>query len=212
MLSQHEDNMPRKKETPELDPREKPGLDANEILGHEFDYIANSAFQANEDRSKAASFFLVSVGSLIATIFGSQEITKPISKEFYLLLAGLFLVITFLGWLTLAQLIRLRSAWVDAAKAMNKIKDYYASRLNKDLEEAFHWKLNTLPRKFKVTSIAFYTAVEVAILSATTFGAGIFFLIISLVEAPQNTWALTITAGLAMFLLQILSYGIALRK
>ncbi|NJN79705.1 MAG: hypothetical protein HC797_04085, partial [Anaerolineales bacterium] len=111
-------------------------LEADEILTKEFEYIANSAFQANEDRSKAASFFLVSVGSLIITIFGSQEISNSAQtpSEFYFVLSGFFILITSLGWLTLAQLIRLRLAWYEAAKAMNQIKDYYISNLkNKKL-------------------------------------------------------------------------------
>ena len=47
-------------------------LSGDTILEAEFEYIEATATQANEDRSKVASFYFVSVGSLIAAIFSAQ--------------------------------------------------------------------------------------------------------------------------------------------
>ncbi|MCC7511207.1 MAG: hypothetical protein IT296_01025 [Anaerolineae bacterium] len=147
----------------------------DEFLAAEFEYIANSAFQANEDRSKAASFFIVSVGSLAAAIFGAQKLEAMDDAALYFLLAGLFALLTALGALTVAQLARLRLAWHEAALAMNQMKEFYVKRV-KGLEDAFRWRAETLPPKYKVDSISHYTALEVAALSALTFGACVFFL------------------------------------
>ena len=155
---------------------QKENIDPNEILIAEFEYAANSAFQANEDRSKAASFFLVSVGSLVAAIFGAQQWgLEPASS---LVLAGLFLVLTILGWLTVKQLARLREAWRESARTMNKIKDFYTERFeDMKLREAFRWRSDTIPNKYKTDSVSYYTAIEVSMLSALTFGAFVFFLL-----------------------------------
>jgi hypothetical protein len=49
----------------------KPKLNSDEILKAEYTYIANTVFQANEDRSRVASFYFVTVGSLVAAILGT---------------------------------------------------------------------------------------------------------------------------------------------
>ena len=186
--------------------KEKSPTLPDEFLASEFEYIANSAFQANEDRSKAASFFIVSVGSLAAAIFGAQ-LLRGTPEELlivYRSLAGLFFVLTILGWLTVAQLARLRQAWYNAAEAMNKMKDFYVAR-NKELADAFLWKTGSMPQKFKVDSISFYTALEVALLSALTFGASAYFLQVG-IPYTRCLWAFTISAGALAFFAQLFLY------
>lgn len=146
-------------------------LSENDILIAEFEYITGNAFQANEDRSKAASFFLVSVGSLVAAFLGVPAI--PASA--YPVVGILFAALTLFGLLTIAQLARLRLAWNDAAVAMNQIKKYYTDRFPA-LEGAFHWKGDSLPAKFKFASVSFYTVLEVTILCGLTSAAGAYFL------------------------------------
>jgi hypothetical protein len=194
--------MPEKKSPPLPD----------DILSSEFEYIANSAFQANEDRSKAASFFLVSVGSLVAAIFGAQGLTGANGnpKTIYCALAGLFLMLTLLGALTVAQLARLRLAWYEAAQAMNQIKAFYAQHF-KNLEKAFRWQTETLPDKYKTDSISYYTVLEVALLSALTFGASVYFLQMS-VTHTSCLWAFTISAGALAFFAQLVFYKHLINK
>ena len=184
----------------------------DEFLSAEFEYIANSAFQANEDRSKSASFFLVSVGSLVAAIFGAQLLNGTPEELLvaYRSLAGLFLVLTILGALTVMQLARLRLAWYDAAAAMNKMKDFYVTR-NIDLADAFLWKTGSLPKKFKAESISFYIAFEVALLSALTFGAFVYFSMLS-ANLPCDPWPISIGAGIVAFVLLLLRYKRMLTK
>jgi len=177
----------------------KPPLSPDEILMAEFEYAANSAFQANEDRSKAASFFLVSVGSLVAAIFGTQ--LQGVEGKVNFLLAGLFVALTILGWMTVRQLARLREAWRESARTMNRIKDYYFEHFEDiQLREAFRWRTDTIPNKFKSDSISYYTAIEVSLLCGLTFGAGTYFLLAGFSASDWLIWILTpLMGGLAIW-------------
>ena len=151
----------------------KPKIKAENILVAEFEYIAGTAFQANEDRARVSTFYLVSVGSLFGAFFGTQGETSPSA---YTAFAGLFLFLSVFGALTLLQLIRLRQAWFQSAKAMNKMKEFVIAQ-DKDryLEKAFLWTPKSLPRPYKTGSVAFFLALQVAMLSAITLGAAIYY-------------------------------------
>ncbi len=193
-------------------PKETSPILPDEFLAAEFEYIANSAFQANEDRSKAASFFIVSVGSLVAAVFGAQQLSQlaEIPRALYLLLAGLFGVLTALGALTVAQLARLRLAWHEAALAMNQMKEFHAARF-KGLENAFRWRVETLPPTYKPNSISYFTALEVSLLSALTFGACAYFLQMG-AGTTRCLWAFTLSAGALAFFALLAWYKRLLTK
>ena len=178
----------------------KPKLNNDEILKAEYNYIANTVFQANEDRSRVASFYFVTVGSLVAailsTLFSANDL-KNISLAF----SGLFLVLTILGALTLAQLARLRAAWHESVQAMNEIKDFYIKH-NKEIEPAFKWRLKTLPPTDKPNSIANLLAFEVAFLSAITSAASIYFLLRSLGDIEWWSWVILIATLFAGYTAQ----------
>ena len=166
----------------------KPKLNVDEILKAEYEYIATTIFQANEDRSRVASFYFLSVGSLVAAILSaifSVNDLKNVSLAFF----GLFVVLTILGAVTLAQLARLRAAWHESVEAMNEIKDFYIKH-NKEIEPAFKWRLKTLPPTDKPFSIANLMAVEVSLLSAITSVASVYFLLTALGSIAWWGWML----------------------
>ena len=161
-------------------PQEGDLLNADTILSAEFTYAAQTAFQANEDRARVTSFYLVTVGSFLAAILSTQFISSNI-KIVYGSFSILFLVISLMGVLTLLQLSRLRSAWFESISAMNQVKEFYIENTpNYSLEKAFRWRLNTVPRKQKPFSISFLLAFEVSLLGAFSFGAAIAFFTIAL--------------------------------
>ena len=166
----------------------EPKLNSDDILKAEYDYIATTIFQANEDRSRVASFYFVSVGSLVAAILSAVFSTSDL-KSVSLAFSVLFLVLTILGALTLAQLARLRAAWHESVQAMNQIKDFYIEN-NKEIEPAFKWRLKTLPDTDKPYSIANLMAVEVALLGAITSIASIYFLLAAFGNIEWWGWAL----------------------
>ncbi|MDD2922108.1 MAG: hypothetical protein PHQ36_07455 [Anaerolineales bacterium] len=165
----------------------KPKLNRDEMLQAEFEYIADTAFQANEDRSRVTSFYFVSTGSLVAAILGTQFAEAQV-KNVSLALALLFLTLTILGALTLAQLARLRAAWHESVQAMNKIKDFYIKE-NPEIASAFKWRVKSIPPTDKPFSIANLMAVEVSLLGALTTGAVIYFLLNFFGAVNANSWA-----------------------
>ncbi|MBI3160990.1 MAG: hypothetical protein HYZ23_00690 [Chloroflexi bacterium] len=167
-------------------------LDHHDMLQAEFEYISNSAFQANEDRSRVTSFYFVTVGSLVAAILGTrlEEIQgKGISLAFFVL----FLVLTAMGWLTLAQLARLRAAWHEAAEAMNQIKDFYIDD-NPVIAAAFKWRIKQIPPMNKPFSIANLIAYEVVMLGGLTAGAGVYFLMAFIGNIDWLGWAIILAS------------------
>ena len=186
----------------------KPKLNPDEMLKTEFEYAANSAFQANEDRSKAASFFLVAVGSLVAAILGVENL--ELAPSSFIALSGLFVVLTFLGLLTIMQLARLRAAWTQAAEAMNKIKDFYIQHFdNVEFTNAFLWRSGTVPPKYKPYSVSYFTVVEVSLLSGLTFGAAVYLFFVGLagdLDPIKCIWPLTGAASALVFFSGVLIY------
>jgi hypothetical protein len=177
-----------------------PKLNSDEILIAEYNYIANTVFQANEDRSRVASFYFITVGSLVAAILGtlfSGDNLRGASLAF----AGLFLILTLLGTLTLAQLARLRAAWHESAQAMNTIKDFYIKHY-KEIEPAFKWRLKTLPPTDKRFSIANLMAVEVTMLSAVTSAATVYFILFYFGTLTGWYWAIPAATLLIIHFLQ----------
>ena len=178
-------------------------LSPDEILQAEYDYIAQCAFQANEDRARAASFYFVSVGSLIAAILGTQ-FANGLSEWVYRAFGLLFLVLTVLGVLTIFQLARLRAAWTSAVKAMNAIKRYYLEKYP-ELSKALVWL--EPPKSVKWYSIANLLRIQVGLLSGLTFAASFYTFFRSFyLDLPFWTWWLTILSPIGIFILEGFGY------
>ncbi|GAB1471116.1 hypothetical protein MASR2M66_19940 [Chloroflexota bacterium] len=166
-----------------------PKLIPDNMLKEEFNYITQTAFQANEDRSRVTSFYLVTVGSFVAAILGTGFDTgqSAISIAFCIL----FAMLTFMGALTIAQLARLRAAWHESAEAMNQLKEFYIKH-HPEIEPAFKWRTTVIPPTNKPYSIANLIAMEVSMLSALTTGAGMYFLLSFLSASNWVTWLIVI--------------------
>lgn len=178
---------------------DKPKLNIEDILKAEYDYIANTAFQANEDRARVSTFYFVSVGSLVAAILGTQfaaDNMRGVAVPFALV----FAVMTGLGALTLAQLARLRAAWHESAQAMDQLKDFYLKR-HPEIEPAFKWRGGTIPPTDKPNSIANLIALEVRLLGSLTSAAAVYFALLALDGPP---WLNYVFVGLAFVFAYIL--------
>ena len=146
-----------------------PPIELDELLAAEFEYIAQTATQANEDRARVSSFYLIAVGSLVAALFSTQlfdldKFTQTVKFMF----GGIFILLTLLGISTIMQLARLRTAWYESMLAMNQIKDF-AMQQNPELTRAFRWTSQTLPPKYKKNSVSYYQALEVALIGGLMF-------------------------------------------
>ena len=182
-------------------------LEFDELLAAEYAYIAQTANQANEDRARVSSFYLIAVGSLIAALFGAQLFEQKFSSPtVYLMFSGLFILLTLLGTSTILQLARLRAAWYESAQAMNQLKDFMVSQ-NESLAKAFRWKSSTLPPKYKTNSVSYYQAIEVALIGGLMFGAATFFLQQAVpIRIGLLNWIVSAISGLSIIYLQLFLY------
>jgi len=186
-------------------------VDLDEFLAAEFDYIAQTAIQAHEDRARVSSFYLIAVGSLFAAMFGTQFFEPEFfSRTVNLMFSGLFILLTLLGTSTIMQLARLRAAWYESAQAMNQLKDFMVSQ-NENLIKAFRWTTNTLPPRYKTASVSYYQAIEVALISGLMFGAAIFFLQQAFFPIGLLHWIISAVLSLLTIYLQLFIYKRALK-
>lgn len=179
-------------------------LDVNSMLIAEYEYLAQTAFQANEDRSRVSTFYLVSVASFIAAVLTTLN-NSSININFIWAFVVLFFGLSLYGLLSLLQLARLRRAWIETARAMNHIKEYYFEHSSlAGLEHAFAWKANTLPPTFKMSSVAFLSALQIALLAAIMFGTAVAYCCLAI----NLDWLLFATASGIIFLgLQIVTFA-----
>jgi hypothetical protein len=190
--------MPRKKQTR--------SFELDEVLAAEYDYIVQTATQANEDRARIASFYLIAVGSLVAAILGTQFFDpQTFTATVKLLFSALFIVLTLLGTSTVVQLARLRSSWYESMLAMNQIKDFMMDQ-NAELKTAFRWTTATLPPKYKTDSISYFQAREAAVISGITFGAAVFFAQFALTPLTVITWIVSAVLGILVAFGQLSIY------
>lgn len=167
---------------------QSPPIELDELLAAEFNYIAQTAAQANEDRVRVSSFYLIAVGSLIAALFSTQLFDpEKFTQTVNLMFSGIFVLLTILGASTVMQLAQLRSAWHESMLAMNQIKDFAVSQ-SPELVSAFRWTTQTLPRKYKRGSVSYYQALEVAMIGGLMFGAAAYFLQRAFLPATLATW------------------------
>jgi len=186
-------------------------VDLDELLAAEFDYIAQTAIQAHEDRARVSSFYLIAVGSLFAAMFGTQFFEPEFfSHTINLMFSGLFILLTLLGTSTIMQLARLRAAWYESAQAMNQLKDFMMSQ-NENLIKAFRWTTSTLPPRYKPASVSYYQAIEVALISGLMFGAAIFFLQQAFSPIGLLHWIISAVLSLLTIYLQLFIYKRALK-
>ncbi len=181
-------------------------VELDELLAAEFEYIAQTATQANEDRARVSSFYLIAVGSLVAAMFSTQFFDPNFfTRTVDLMFSGLFILLTLLGTSTIMQLARLRAAWYESMLAMNQLKEYMMSE-NKGLVKAFRWTASTLPPKYKTGSVSYYQAVEVALISGLTFGGATFFLQQAFFSIGLFHWMTSIVIGVLTIFVQLFIY------
>lgn len=171
-----------------------------DILTAEFEYIAQTAFQANEDRARVTNLYLITLGGLVAAIL-ADTVGAALSGIYWVLVV-LFGLLAANSVLTLLQLVRLRQAWRESLLAMNQIKDFYQTRYP-ELGAAFRWKTETVPPADKLWSIGFLLALQVALLGGVVLGVAAY--LIGLIYG-QPLLGVAILVGILFALGQMLLY------
>ena len=175
---------------------------ARSIVAAEFDYIAQAAFQANEDRARAWQYFFVTFATLIAALLSTQ-VETAVQRQLYITFAIIFALLSTLGLITIVQLVRLRQAWLESVRAMNQIKERLIAD-DPSLADYFRWRNATIPPAFKWRSFGFLQALSVALLSGLAIGAAVAFgaLAGGAVVVPWG-WSLLAAVGASALILTL---------
>ena len=176
-------------------------LDPGDILIAEFEYAAQTAAQANEDRVNVVNYYFAAIGALLATVVLLDFQNASHLAVFGAITCGLGI----LGIMSVLKLAKLRLAWSDSVRAMCQIKEYYIRECSsRDLGSAFRWRSETIPAAAKKWSMAFLMAVTTALLSSVSFGGTLFLWGLAL----GRWWAVqAVIAGLIMSVLQVLLWS-----
>jgi len=177
-------------------------LKIENMLLEEFNYVSVTAYQAMEDRARISSFYYLLLGVLasgLAAVYqfsgGARNI--PLSLVALLLFIGALISICFF-----VTLIRLRQAYKESLLTMNVIKEFFIDQFKQQMpaiEQAFRWRLATMPKGERVGSVTFMIAALNAFIGSLCLAGALFFI----TEQPlSSTWA-SILAG-AVFIIAVL--------
>jgi hypothetical protein len=189
-------------------------LPPSDILGWEFDYARVTASEAMSERHTMVNFYLLIAGivttGVVAILGKDTGLPKAVG-------AVMLWLLCCIGWIYFLAIIRLRQAWHDSAKTMNRIKTFYIEHAQElactELQSAFRWQPNTLPEPEKLWTVYFYSAMLISFLNSAAFVAGGAVLALS---GPAVALLLTLLAlipyGLAFFAFHVWLYVAFLRR
>ena len=159
----------------------------SEILLKEFEYAKETADQAMDDRHTLVNYFLLSAGVVLASfgIMVSEEGGAKFAYR-YEVLVGLSLLFNTVGWVYFMQVVRLRQAWCESARAMNHIKQVFVKNCQFDFDIAkkcFRWDFESIPKAGKKMTVFYFSALLISILNAAAIVlAGIIVIDLNLVR------------------------------
>lgn len=140
------------------------------IILKEFEYARETAAQAMNDRHSLVNFFLIITGVTTTAIsslaLGEQNISG-ISR--WGLVEVICLIFNLIGWFYFINIIRLRQSWHESAMAMNQIKSFFIrnGEISPEIAlTAFRWQKHTLPKAAKKSTIFYYSALVMALISS----------------------------------------------
>lgn len=158
-----------------------------EILLKEFEYAKETADQAMDDRHTLVNYFLLSAGVVLASfgIMVSEEGGAKFAYR-YEVLVGLSLLFNTVGWVYFMQVVRLRQAWCESARAMNHVKQVFVKNcgINFDLaKKCFRWDFDSLPRAGRKMTVFYFSALLISIINSSAVAlAGVIVIDLSLVR------------------------------
>jgi hypothetical protein len=192
----------------ELAPPGSSALRLEEIMLREFDYVKDTASQAMNDRHTMVNYFLLSAGVVVTGI--GVLLSKEGAADFEYrdqTLVALSLLFCTVGWVYFMQLVRLRQAWCDSARAMNHLKRVFvqgSGHTPEMAERIFLWSINTIPRANKPLTVFHLSALLISILSAVAIGLATLILLNK--NGIRNFWVAPIALGLYHLFFQMRKY------
>jgi hypothetical protein len=175
VLNRRPANRPRHQAAVALDQAQEQSqfIDPTALLGWEFAYAQSTASEAMQDRHTMVNFYLLMTGVVASGVLAmlGKDASLPRATGTILLW-----VLCAVGWIYFLNLIRLRQAWHDSARAMNQIKEFCITHAREcapeTLRRAFLWQPQTLPAPDRAWTVFFYSAALIGLLDSLAFAAG----------------------------------------
>lgn len=169
-----------------------------ELLKMEFSYAMETSMQAQKDRLTMLNFYLGLYTAVFAGNIGLSEISNDLKN----LIPFSFLILAFVSFIFILQVIRLRQSWYSSAKSMNLIKEYFFER-DESLKSFIKWKSETLPTPEKFKTVSWLIAFLISVLGTISLGVGMILL--------SSPVILTVLVSLLFFLVCLLCYQFMLQ-
>jgi hypothetical protein len=178
------------------------------LLGHEFEYVAQSSFHTDKLRDQYIQFYILLTSAVLSGAIAVVQFDVAIPPAILSLIA---ILIGLIGFLEVFIFVRLRVVVIECMQASVLLKQYAFRNLPDDqreqFESAFLWSDASLPDPFNMLSASSLLVVLVIILDSAMFGAA--YLIPQAGDAIDIGIAITLV--LALVVLQILGYRWRLR-
>lgn len=162
-----------------LEQADRPRLDASlrmeNILLKEFDYAGLSAYQVYENRERIFNFYFTLMGAMLSGLGALYQISVNTHTNWRPLAVGLLIAGGLLSAIFYVRLIHLRQSLRDSIITTYVIKEFYIQQFMEDIpniEQAFRWRLATIPSGERPTSDTSFILYPVATLCAINFGVG----------------------------------------
>ena len=163
----------------QLEQADRPRLDASlrmeNILLKEFDYAGLSAYQVYENRERIFNFYFTLMGAMLSGLGALYQISINTHTNWRPLAVGLLIAGGLLSAIFYVRLIHLRQSLRDSIITTYVIKEFYIQQFMEDIpniEQAFRWRLATIPSGERPTSDTSFILYPVATLCAISFGIG----------------------------------------
>ena len=176
----------------------------------EFKYAGVTAFQAMEDRARISSFYYILVGVLASGLAAIYQLGGGTHNVPLFLVATLLIVGTLISICFFVTLIRLRQPYKESLISMNVIKEFYIEQYKQQMpaiEQAFQWRLHTMPKGERIGSVTFMIASLNAIIGSLCLAGAVFIF----TEQPLSDTGAFILA-LAIFIVAVLVHIFYYRK
>ena len=154
-------------------PRLDASLRVESILLKEFDYAGLTAYQVYENRERIFNFYFTIMGALLSGLGFLYQFSHNSNTDWRPLTVGLLVAGGLLSAIFYVRLIHLRQSLRDSIITTYVIKEFYIQQFMEaipNIEQAFRWRLATLPSGERPSSDTSFVLYPIAVLCSLAFG------------------------------------------
>ncbi|MDQ6985826.1 MAG: hypothetical protein Q9M91_06665 [Candidatus Dojkabacteria bacterium] len=171
-----------------------------ELMKLEFDYAKESSINAQQDRLTLVNFYIGLYAGFSTLSFGVSEILS--NEKISNILPVAFVGLGLISYVFILQLVRLRQAWIESVRVMNRIKSYFLER-DSSLRNYIIWNTESIPKAEKFKTLNYLSAILIAVMGGAAISMGILI--------ANGNGILSVLLGLTFSVLSITSYHLMLK-